>query len=82
MILLTGAAGMAGQKILAAFGHESTRVRALVRSEARAGDLPAYPNVEIVTADMSVPSTLGLALDGVETVILISSGDERWRRRR
>jgi uncharacterized protein YbjT (DUF2867 family) len=39
--------------------------------------LPACPGVEVVAADMSEPSTLGRALDGVETAILISSGDER-----
>jgi uncharacterized protein YbjT (DUF2867 family) len=77
MILLTGAAGMAGQKILAALGRESGKVRALVRSVARAAILPPYSNVEVVAADMSEPSTLDSALEGVETVILISSGDER-----
>ncbi|MFL6681723.1 MAG: NAD(P)H-binding protein [Burkholderiaceae bacterium] len=77
MILLTGAAGMGGQKILAALGGELGKVRALVRSEARAAALPPRANVEVVVADMSEPSTLGRALEGVETVLLISSGDER-----
>ena len=77
MILLTGAAGMAGQKILAALGREPGQVRALVRSAARALVLPTLSNVEVVAADMSEPSTLGRALDGVETAVLISSGDER-----
>jgi uncharacterized protein YbjT (DUF2867 family) len=77
MILLTGAAGMGGQKILAALSREPMKVRALVRNEARAGALPAYRNVEVALADMSEPSTLGRALEGIETAILISSADER-----
>lgn len=77
MILLTGAAGNAGRLFLAEFQRRSVRVRALVRHPDRASGLPGAD--DIVTGDMSRPETLGAALDGVHTAIVISSANEQMR---
>lgn len=55
-------------------------VRAMAHSEARAKELEG-PGVEPVVADMDAPETLGPALDGVDTVFLVSPMDPRVQAR-
>jgi uncharacterized protein YbjT (DUF2867 family) len=76
MILLTGAAGSAGRRILAALAQADIEVRALVRSEARQDSLPTPRGVDVIVADMSAPTTCEAALDGIDAVLLISTADE------
>src|SRR6516164_8834466 len=73
MILLTGATGLAGSFITDEFVRERVPVRILVRNEAKARGLEKAPTVEIVEGDMSRPSSLGSALDGVDRVLMISA---------
>ena len=73
MILLTGATGTAGSFIANEFVRERVPVRILVRNRAKAAGLEKVPTVEIVEGDMSKRSTLGLALDGVDRVLMISA---------
>ncbi|MGA9320895.1 MAG: SDR family oxidoreductase [Xanthobacteraceae bacterium] len=73
MILLTGATGTAGSFIANEFVRERVPVRILVRNRAKAAGLEKVPTVEIVEGDMSKPSTLGPALDGVDRVLMISA---------
>jgi len=77
MILVTGAAGLSGSMIVREFAREETRVRALVRSRAKARVLEAFPTVEVMEGDMLKPDTLGAVLDGTERVLLISSANEQ-----
>ncbi|MET8906234.1 NAD(P)H-binding protein [Micromonospora sp. NPDC004551] len=68
MILVTGATGNVGRRVverLAAAGHN---VRAVTRDPSRAS-LPA--GVEVVAADLADPETLRPHLDGVRAVFLI-----------
>ncbi|WNM41721.1 NAD(P)H-binding protein [Micromonospora halotolerans] len=68
MILVTGATGNVGRRVverLAAAGHG---VRAVTRDPSRAS-LPA--GVEVVAADLADPETVRPHLDGVEAVFLI-----------
>src|SRR5216683_5339187 len=51
------------------------RVRAMVRSIARAGGISSLPQVEIVAGDMARPETLAEPLRGVDRAMLISSSD-------
>src|SRR5580698_335988 len=73
MILLTGATGLAGSFIANEFVRQRELVRILVRNRAKAAGLEKVPTVEIVEGDMSRPSSLGSALDGVDRVLMISA---------
>ena len=73
MILLTGATGTAGSFIANEFVRERVPVRILVRNRAKAAGFENVPTVEIAEGDMSRPSSLGSALDGVDRVLMISA---------
>ena len=75
MILVTGATGLSGSIVIREFARQKTPVRALVRSRAKARAFGSLPTVEFVEADMLRPETLGVALDGVDRVLMISSSD-------
>jgi uncharacterized protein YbjT (DUF2867 family) len=73
MILLTGATGSAGSFISNEFVRQRQPVRVLVRNRAKATALEKVSTVEIAEGDMSRPSSLGSALDGVDRVLMISA---------
>src|SRR5215467_4298308 len=73
MILLTGATGLAGSFITDEFVRERVPVRILVRNRAKAKGFDRAPTVQIVEGDMSRPSSLESALDGVDRVLMISA---------
>ena len=68
MILVTGAAGFAGSRIIARLVEQGAGPRALVRSSAQAARLPRQ-GVEVVIGDTTRPETLRPAMAGVETII-------------
>jgi uncharacterized protein YbjT (DUF2867 family) len=72
MILLTGATGTAGSFIAREFVRQREPVRILVRDRTKATALEKVPNVEVVEADMSRPSSLGSALEGVDRALMIT----------
>ena len=76
MILVTGAAGLNGTHIVNQLHKQGVPFRALVRDRAKASSL-LPDNVDIAEGDMSRSETLGPALEGIDKVLLISSGDER-----
>lgn len=71
MILVTGATGNIGGKVLALLRADGHKVRALTRDPDKA-QLP--DGVDVVRADMGDPATLPAALDGVRKVFLMSLG--------
>ncbi len=77
MILVTGATGLSGSAVIHEFAQRSVPVRALVRSRAKARAFETLPTVEVVEGDMLRPETLGVALDGVDRALMISSADQR-----
>ena len=77
MILITGATGLSGSALVRECGRRRQPARALVRDPARGRAEREAAGVTTVRADLLVPATLGPALDGVETVVLISSADDR-----
>ena len=68
MILVTGATGFIGPKVVHALRERGHQVRALVRDRSRAGELNAW-GVELVEGDVTKPETLGAAVAGAETVV-------------
>jgi uncharacterized protein YbjT (DUF2867 family) len=68
VILVTGATGRAGGSVLNQLLHKGVAVRALVRDPERAA-LPE--GVEAVRGDLADPSSLGPALEDVDSVFLV-----------
>jgi uncharacterized protein YbjT (DUF2867 family) len=77
MLLITGAAGASGSLIVKALSQQGQRLRALIRNPEKAELFSGMQGVEVQVADLARPQTLGRALDGVDTALLISSSDER-----
>jgi uncharacterized protein YbjT (DUF2867 family) len=77
MLLITGAAGASGRLIVKALSQQGLRLRALIRHPEKAELFSGMQGVEVQVADLARPQTLGPALDGVDTALLISSADER-----
>ena len=67
---------MFGGAITGELAARGVPVRAMAHSDARATELEA-PGVEPVVADMDAPETLGAAVEGVDTVFLVSPMDDR-----
>ena len=82
LVLVTGATGYVGGRLVPALVSRGERVRCLVRrpEEARKR-LPSQ--VEIAAGDMLDPGTLGAAVAGVDTafylVHALGSGGDLWR---
>jgi uncharacterized protein YbjT (DUF2867 family) len=64
-VLLTGGTGFIGPHVLRALDGAGHAVRMLVRDSSRGRDLPAEPQ----PGDMTDPSALGRATEGVEAVV-------------
>jgi uncharacterized protein YbjT (DUF2867 family) len=75
-ILVTGATGNVGSEVVKQLAGLSVSVRALVRDRTKAAAIEGR-NVEIVEGDLSKPSTLGPAFDGVRKALISSSPDPR-----
>jgi uncharacterized protein YbjT (DUF2867 family) len=69
MILVTGAAGFSGSRIIARLIERGERPRAMARSQESAKKRLPPQGYEIVYADTTRPETLRPALSGIETII-------------
>ena len=69
MILVTGAAGFCGSRIVSLLIKEGVPTRGLVRNPDKAKDRLHAEGVEVVTGDTTQPDTLESAVAGVDTVI-------------
>lgn len=72
-VLVVGATGSIGRLVVAEAMRQGHRVRALVRSTARARSLP--PEAERVVGDLTQPKTLVPAVDGVDAVVFTHGAD-------
>jgi uncharacterized protein YbjT (DUF2867 family) len=70
-ILITGATGNVGSAVLDNLGSTDANLRALTREESNAKSLRDR-GVEAVVGDFLEPETLGPALEGVSTVLLLT----------
>ena len=68
MILVVGATGQVGSRVVRTLRAQGEPVRAMVRDPASAADLAAT-GAELVVADLGRPETLDAALDGVSAVV-------------
>lgn len=74
MILVTGATGTVGSRVLRRLHAEGRKVRAVTRDPGRT----AFPgDVSVVAWDLAVPTGLDEALDGVDRVFLMSLGHHK-----
>src|SRR5262245_49183631 len=68
MILVTGASGTVGSEVVRQLQKKGARFKVASREAGKAG-----AGVESVVLDFDRPETLGAALEGVETVFLLSN---------
>lgn len=66
-VLVTGATGYIGGRLVLRLLESGHRVRCLVRDPSRLQGRPWFDNVEIVTGDVLQSHTLGPAMEGVST---------------
>ncbi|WP_191060152.1 SDR family oxidoreductase [Geminicoccus harenae] len=81
MILVTGATGANGRQVVDLLAKANARVRAMVRSPAKAGDLARCDGVELVGGDFDDPASLRDALDGVERALLLTPSTAKAEER-
>ena len=74
-VLVTGATGNTGRALVDALTGRGAPVRAMVRSQADRGKLPA--EVEIAVADFDDPASIGAALEGARRAYLVTPSSER-----
>ena len=72
MILVTGATGFIGTRVVHELRARDRQVRALVRSPARAGSLANW-DVELATGDVTDPASLRAAADGCDEIVHLVS---------
>ena len=65
-VLVTGATGYIGGRLIPRLLEQGHEVRAMARRSERLEDRPWGERVEVVVADLFDPDSLGRALDGVE----------------
>ncbi len=69
MILVTGAGGFSGSRIVARLAQQGAQVRAMAHSRDSAQSRLPSQGIDVIIADTTRPETLGPALEGVETII-------------
>lgn len=68
-VLITGAAGNLGGFLARHLAGGDLRLRLMEHRTPVGDDLRAQPNVEVVTADLADPQTLGPACQGVDVIV-------------
>jgi NADH dehydrogenase len=69
MLLITGAAGFVGSRLVARLAQEGERPHALVRDAAKAKRVLPAEGYDLFIGDTTLPSTMDAALAGADTVI-------------
>jgi nucleoside-diphosphate-sugar epimerase len=79
-LLVTGAGGFLGQRLVAALLRSGHSVRALVRQDSRFDSIGSSAAVEIFRADLNTTEDLAPAFEGVDVLVHLAAavaGDER-----
>jgi uncharacterized protein YbjT (DUF2867 family) len=69
MILITGATGYIGRHLVSRLAAQGERPRCLVRDTQRAATILPADNVEFVQGNTTQPASLGVAMQGIDTVV-------------
>lgn len=79
LVLVTGATGYVGSRLVPRLLHAGWRVRAVGRSLAKLGSRPwaLHPDVSLAQADVRDPASLGLALQGCESAFYLVHSMDR-----
>jgi len=72
-VLVTGAGGFLGRRVVAALAAAGHEVRAMVRPGRDARSLGFAPGVEIAVADLRHATDLDRALDGIDAVVHLAA---------
>src|SRR3954451_4964003 len=80
MIFVTGATGMFGGGVTANLAEMGVTVRAMSR-DAEGAEALKRPGVEPVAAELDKPETLHDAIDGADTVFLVTPMDDKVEMR-
>jgi uncharacterized protein YbjT (DUF2867 family) len=75
MILITGSTGLTGSAVVREFARNGHAARALIRDPAKTRLWGNASGIDAVRGDLLAPATLAPALDGIDTVVLISSAN-------
>ncbi len=75
-VLVTGASGFLGQRVVEAFVRGGHSVRALIRSRTEVEELPWGGQVELCRGDMRAPDSLAEAVKGVDAVVHLAGSPE------
>src|SRR6185312_8272180 len=73
-VLITGANGFLGQRVVAEFLRRGHAVRALVRPAAKVDRLGWPDEIEVFRADLRAPRDLVSAFEGVDAVVHLAAG--------
>ena len=76
MIVVTGASGNAGSRVVRALGARGERVRAFVHDPGRARDVLGG-DVELAVGDFADPASVRAALEGADALLLSCADDPR-----
>lgn len=80
MILITGATGFVGGRLLPVLVHRPEAVRILLRPKRSSPDIPRGTELDVALASLSDPPGVRAAMVGVETVIHLASAERRGER--
>lgn len=72
-VLVTGASGFLGGAVARAIADDGAFVNGLVREPSRAGYIATYPNITLVTGDLSDADSLRRAIAGCEIVVHVAA---------
>src|SRR5215475_9263576 len=75
MILVTGATGNVGTEVIKKLAEGKHPTRAFIRNRTQARQI-AQAGVEIVEGDFTKPKTFARALEGAETLFLLTPSSE------
>src|SRR5258708_22705922 len=80
-VLVTGASGFLGWHVARLVAESGLPVRAMTRGRNPVPELPdQFPNLSVVTADLTNPASLAAAVEGCSAVYHVAADYRLWSR--